>query len=509
MSLEAIEPSAIEPSEAPIARAEELNMPQPFESRAGELGHAAGETALHDVPFPRLSPDINTLARRRRRVARVLSSTADTAELISEAVESTNVALTAEMEMLRASTEYMEAVANYPIREPAHDLRQTTVTIQPPRQEASTPTGWKPSRTFEYGSHDPFHDLNPELVKATTGLIETTIAQAQNLRPTNDPELTYLSTARSKRGKKMTLLTKSLTAIDPGLADWITHLPDAERLRPVAKPWSDEPTYIFNPEGTDGEDSLSAIPPTPAQQVLMGASGDGRAVREREAWERTMMLDAIRQADLKDGTLTITSLGTGTGEPAMDTSIDVMHTIFGESGYKIVVNGFDVNPASLATATQIARNKTEDGSLTFVPAMANLLSADGIEKAVGQTGADVYEAIGFAEYVPSDDAPTEMEREQRELMKKVGCLSAQEFYGAIYENMPKGSILLTGNMRDDSPQAQFVIDGLGWKGIIQRSTEDYMRILEQAGIPSEAVSLYMPDAENSAGVYNLVAIKKI
>jgi hypothetical protein len=241
----------------------------------------------------------------------------------------------------------------------------------------------------------------------------------------------------------------------------------------------------------------------------MGASGDGRAVREREAWERAMMLEAIHEMDLPDGALTITSLGTGTGEPAMDTALDVMNQIHGEGSFTVTVNGVDLNAASLAVASHIAKEKQTSGALEFIPTPANLLTAEGIALAVSGTQPQVIEAIGFAEYVPSDFASTEMEQQQRELMRRGGCLSAEEFYGAIYENMPQGSILLTGNMRDDSPQASFVIDGLGWKGIIQRSTEDYLSILERAGIPSEAVKLYMPDSTESAGVYNLVAIKKL
>ena len=160
-------------------------------------------------------------------------------------------------------------------------------------------------------------------------------------------------------------------------------------------------------------------------------------------------------------------------------------------------------------ATHIASQKKSSGTLEFNPSIANLLTEEGIENAVAGTNAHIYEAIGFAEYMPSDVPATEMEQQQRERTRRIGYLSAEEFYGTIYKNMPHGSVLLTGNMRDDSPQASFVIDGLGWPGIIQRSTEDYLAILERAGIPAEAVELYIPDPQNSAAVYNLVAIKKL
>ncbi len=403
--------------------------------------------------------------------------------------------------MDHASKVFLEAVANYPIQEPAPEDRHTEVTIAPAEAFESV-SGWKPNQTFNYASYDPFQALNPEVVEATTGLISTTITQAEALRLTHDPELAYLTASRSKGNKKPTLLTKKITDTDAGICDWISHLPDAERLRIVAKPWRSEGTIVV---GEDGQ--IVEIPQTPPLQALVGAAGDGRAVREREAWERHAMAEAIDEVSLAGDNLVITSLGTGTGEPAMDTAIDVMGTKHG-GDCAITVNGFDVNPRSLAVAQHIAGQKLLEGTLQFNPRMANLLSREGIEEAVGGTDAHVYEAIGFAEYVPSDGAPTEMEQAQRKIMARGGCLSAQEFYGTIYANMPEGSVLLTGNMRNDSPQASFVVDGLGWKGIIQRSTADYLRILEEADIPGEAVKLYMPDPDNSAAVYNLVAITK-
>jgi hypothetical protein len=266
------------------------------------------------------------------------------------------LAKNASREMAAVSGRYLDAVKNYPIQEPQQGKdRQTEVAIIPSLTGASTASGWQPGHTYVYASKDPFHALNPELVTATTDLIETTMDQASKLHTTRDPELTYLNASRSRGGKKKTLLTKALTDIDPGMADWIDHLPDAERLRPVAKPWSDIDTVIADKDTLQsGEPTFTEIPQTPAQQVLMGASGDGRAVREREAWERAMMLEAIHEMDLPDGALTITSLGTGTGEPAMDTALDVMNQIHGEGSFTVTVNGVDLNAASLAVASHIA-----------------------------------------------------------------------------------------------------------------------------------------------------------
>lgn len=418
------------------------------------------------------------------------------------AEEPEDIAESAKQVMAAAGRNFLRMIHAHPVAEPPKEARRTEIEIVPADMDVALPA-WKPAAAYVYRSYDPFHALNPGLVHATTEYIKAAMDQADILRPTRDPDLTYLSINRSAKGKKPTLLTTMVRATDAGIDDWVSHLPDAERLRPVANPWSDVPTIIY-----DKGEGLVEVPQTRALQALVGGAGDGRAVREREAWERFVVGRQIAQVELPDRTFTVTSLGTGTGEPAMDTAIAAIENFQDSTtDYKIRVNGYDVNANSLAIAQHIASQKSE--SLEFIPGIANILSAEGIEQVVGGTQAHVYEAIGFAEYVPSDNAPTEMEQAQRRTMERARCLSAQDFYRKIYEHMPEGSVLVTGNMRDDSPQASFVIDGLGWKGIIQRSTEDYLRILKEAGIPGQAVELFVPDREQSAAVYNLVVVTKL
>jgi hypothetical protein len=415
--------------------------------------------------------------------------------------------------MFVAGARFRQAVDGLDTIEPETDHeRRTTINVEKiidPLGEAHPLSGaWRPFASYEYTSKDPYQEHNPELTFAMTQLIHTVMDIASVVRHSNDPTLTYLGNQRSRGGKKPTVLTAALMDIDPGIADWTSHLPDAERLRPVAGPWSDITTITTYDGLTFQEQRM-----TKALQALMGGSGDGVGVRERQAWQRHVLgylKDMLTPQIEKSQALVITSLGTGTGEPIMDTGTSLIEDLYGSAGFSTIVNGFDVNPRSLAVAGYIARQKRahREGKLTFRGATANLLSSEGIELSVGSTKAHVYEAIGFAEYVPSDNAQTIQEKEQRRLMQKAGFLSAEEFYAAIYQNMPVGSVLLTGNMRDDSPQANFVIQGLGWKGIIQRSTEEYLGILENAGIPDQAVRLYLPKKLGSSGVYNLVAITK-
>ncbi len=400
----------------------------------------------------------------------------------------------------------MEVATTWQQEPPTIEERKTRVSFKEvlDTTEYASPSGWRPAKVTEYSSYDPWQEMNPGLTKTTTDLIEGTTLVAVRLGRTRRPTLAYLNIRRGGHGKAQTIITKAMGEIDPIMKEWIDNLPDPERLRPVAHPWSDTETAVYDKEG-----NLTRTPMSLELNALVGGSNDGRGVREREAWERAIVAEHIDPNTLPNKTLSVTSLGTGTGEPVMDTALSVLDN--GATRTAVVVNGFDIKESSLRTAAYIAGQKQatlyEGNKLVFNGRIANLLSEDGVRKAVTGTQPQIVESIGFSEYVPSDGAPTTEEQAQRALMKRGNNMSAQEWYKTIYDAMPEGSHWLTGNMRNDSPQLSFVTDVLGWQGIIARDTKDYLRILEQAGIPSEAVHLYVPGAESSR-VYNLVKITK-
>lgn len=431
---------------------------------------------------------------------RVEVETVDTAEQLRQEVQE---------RMSRATTTFMLDVSMHWRREPetAED-RATTVSFEETAAEAfALPGGWQPASVKKYNSNDPWQNYNPELADATNRLIEATMAASRlaSASGSRDSTLTYFDSRRASGGKRATLITDALINMDAGIGSWVKGLPAAERLRVVAGPWSDNATVIRDKEG-----NFEELPLDYALNAVVGGANDGLAVREREAWEHVMVKELVDSTRLDNNTLHITSLGTGTGEPAMDTGLAFVAG--SEQGGTVVVNGFDINPNSLAIASYLVEQKQSalpsgKGNLVFNGAITNLLSEDGIAKALNSTQPKVVESIGFSEYVPSEYAPSAEEQQQRRLMERIGNMSAEQWYKTIYNNMPEGSVWLTGNMRTDSPQLEFVMQGLGWQGIIARGTEEYLAILQKAGIPGEAVNLFVP-GEDSSGVYNLVAIKK-
>jgi len=404
--------------------------------------------------------------------------------------------------MRAATDDFIAAVAaTDPVAPPPGRARETTLRIRRLDDDDTLRRhGWRPAATWQYSSLDPYCELNPRLVSAATRLIESIIAITGELDSSNDPDLAYVDGRRARGGQ--TIVTRTLAACDPGIGDWMRLLPAAECLQPVAHPWSDHGMLTWR----DDTQSVQELAATPALRALLGGCNDGLGVREREAWERTIVATLAAERGLLDRTLRIVSLGTGTGEPAIDAGLAAMRVGAGT----VEVIGVDVNAASLRVAECIADRKRAlagPGTLRFTGRQDNLLDEACLARVVREGGAHVYEAVGFAEYVPSDHATDPTERRMRERMARRGLLSAEDFYRTIYDNMPRGSTLLTGNMRHDSPQRGFVTSGLGWPSLVLRSTEQFLGVLVAAGIPGDAVQLSVP-GPGSSGVYNLVRVTR-
>lgn len=455
---------------------------------------------MSTAPIPQRQPGSG-------EILKLLEDSLYTAIPLAEVVEIRNARVSAVASRIgNAVSQFMNVVEHTDIVDVPEAEREMEISFYREEPENySTDNGWVPGSVTRFTSNHPFAKANPLLSEAADILVQEVIETTRGLGEHNDPRLTYLDVNRSKGGRKTTVVTEALMGADDGLGDWIKHLPDATRIRPVSIPYKDGTTIFVNENG-----DIEEKPNTPAMSALLGGSLDGRSVVEREAWERAV----LRKIDLpnidSNGTLKITSLGTGTGEPAIDTGLAILNESTTIRDKKLIVRGFDIDSKSLQVAEHIANSKVNPGiSLEFDGKKANLLSRENLIDAVAGTQADVYEAIGLSEYIPSSKGTNDQEKKQRALMEHIGNMSAEEFFQTIYDNMPTGSVLLTGNMRKDSPQAEFVINGLGWKGIIQRSTEEYLGIFERAGIPNDAVNLYVPDPNNSGKVFNLVMIKKL
>jgi hypothetical protein len=371
--------------------------------------------------------------------------------------------------------------------------------------ESDFPTAWQPA-VKQYSYIDPFSEANPTHAFATTALIQGTQRVVSEVGASQDPQLAYLNLERAGGGRHDTVITKGLKSIDQASGLWIGGLPGAPFLRVVAKPYPDG--AVIN---SDKHGNITVLPTSDALLSVVGGAKDGVAVRERAALQKSIIAHYMAGRD--GDTLSIVSFGSGTSEPVVDIAIELMQSR--KQDFTVNVAGVDVSIPSLNVAHAIANAKNahlRPGQEVRFNGYSDRdgLTKNGIERALRRGEVDVVEAIGLLEYFPSENATNPHERTLYKMMMAggEGRISAETFFKAVWDNMPEGSIFITGNMRDDSEQASFVTHGLGWPGIIQRSTADYMHLIKDSGIPADAVTVFLPKKGHSSGVNNIIAIQK-
>ncbi|HSX30153.1 MAG TPA: hypothetical protein VLE73_06355 [Candidatus Saccharimonadales bacterium] len=396
-------------------------------------------------------------------------------------------------------------------------------------KDVELPEGWVPRSVKRYKTVDPWHEENPDIVKAVKKLTEDTVAMAEDVRGdirrmravglSDGRDLAYQDAHRNARGKRTTPITRALMDIDPErygtmddpmtMAEWIRRLPNAEGLYPVAHP--DGGMYVLVDPKTG---VVQHRPSTKALMALTLGSQNGRGVREREvlmehSTREHLETEAMQKRIHRKGAVWLTDLGSGTGDPGMRIGLSTA-PLLGPDG-KVIVNAYDNNPNSLAVAKHIsaklADEHPEGKRLRYYGHRSEFATESILRATVRWSRANVYQSAGFTEYTSSEQASTPEERQQRALMGRGGMVSAEDFHAIMYQEMPYGAIWNTGNMQPNE-ESKFVTDGLGWGYICIRGLYEYASILQRARIPGRAVDLYVPDPANSAAIYNYVGITR-
>ncbi|MDL2341824.1 MAG: class I SAM-dependent methyltransferase [Patescibacteria group bacterium] len=78
------------------------------------------------------------------------------------------------------------------------------------------------------------------------------------------------------------------------------------------------------------------------------------------------------------------------------------------------------------------------------------------------------------------------------------------FLRSVYDMLHPGGRLVFGQMRDDRPVADFTMGVVSWPYVEMRSPKEFMEIIEAAGIPVKATTLYLP----TDNVYTVGVIDK-
>lgn len=168
------------------------------------------------------------------------------------------------------------------------------------------------------------------------------------------------------------------------------------------------------------------------------------------------------------------SVAAGTGQPTYDAAMHLAR--------RPQITLADINHETLEFAQKLARARGIHRSVKTV--RADVTERGAFAELLRETRADVVDMMGLVEYL--DDA----------IVTKL----VQTFH----TNAPRGSLLIFTNMRPTHPQLQTHKRGLGWPGVIVRTTEKVMRCIENAGISRDNVEIMLPDDN----VYALYCIKQ-
>jgi SAM-dependent methyltransferase len=150
-----------------------------------------------------------------------------------------------------------------------------------------------------------------------------------------------------------------------------------------------------------------------------------------------------------------------------------------------------------------------------------------LDKSALQATRDIAEEIGFDGAMSQRDdinifVPKEMARLREELGSNgdrpmlIDLMGIFEYTGnnlgvdpvqflrSVYDMLHPGGRLVFGQMRDDRPVPDFTMGVVSWPYVEMRSPEEFMEIIEAAGIPVDATKLYLP----SDNVYTVGVIDK-
>lgn len=200
---------------------------------------------------------------------------------------------------------------------------------------------------------------------------------------------------------------------------------------------------------------------------LFRHSKDGIGLRSRAY---VMMWYVVQNTISKKRRLHWLSVAAGTGQPVFDAAAHLRQRP------DIILA--DIDDEALAFARQLAQER-------------------GLEKRVTTLHADISESGAFAALI-KENSPDVVD--MMGLMEYLDDKLVVKLVRTFYMNAPGGSLMIFTNMRATHPELQVHKSGLGWPGVIVRSVQDVVGLIESAGVANNHVDVLLPD-DNVYGVY--------
>ncbi len=420
--------------------------------------------------------------------------------------------------MLQVTQRFQDDLEERAVNEPHEAGRENRVTLEEVDPAEILPdSDYRPRRAFIYSSRDPWRESNRALVAAARRLTDGTIKaidmaetlmqqHGSTLSARDRAQLTYRDARRADKGKRPTIITNALRKMDPVMGHWIDGLPAPEGLYPIAHPECGTRYYDVTHSKV-----MTRFTSLMLKAIVIGTD-NGWAVREREALMEHIARDDLETRGFDNDELRLFDIGTGTGDPISRSAGSLLASMSPDKRATIV--GADLFANQLAVAKynteQIAEKYGLGERLQFVPRVGNVLLPGVVRGIMEEFKPDISQGAGLIEYTASNKPANAEEAAQRKIMQAMGAMSTEQFYAEVYAGMPVGSCFIGGQMQPNR-ESRFVTSGLGWGTIIQAPLPEYNRRLQDSGIPSEALTLYVPnkDPHKSAGVNNMIKINKL
>lgn len=258
-------------------------------------------------------------------------------------------------------------------------------------------------------------------------------------------------------------LSRLLIYMNPGMRAWHDYMPGGFATYHVYSPHR---RHMQNGKKTDL-----------ITRALFRHSTDAGGLRSRAAIMAHIAQEAVAQHT--DGPIEWISLAAGSGQP----TYDALHRLRKKDQHRVVLTLADVSSEMIEFARQLYPGEGLTlGAVKFVA--SDIVKNTGRRTLLKDTRPLIIDVMGLFEYLTDKQ-----------------CI---DMLSSLYGSLVRGGVVIFTNMSPGHPHLHVHQRGLGWPGVIQRTIHEVIELIEKAGIPKEAQSVYR--AEDN--VYNVYKVEK-
>lgn len=261
-------------------------------------------------------------------------------------------------------------------------------------------------------------------------------------------------TPESKRN-----LARSLTYLAPAMRAWAEYMPGGFATY-----------HVHNPERLQVKNGKKLDYIT---KMLFRHSYDGQGLRSRSYAMAWWLHEHLSE---KTNGIRWASIACGTGQPTFDAS-----SIFTHPTHYLLI---DTDENALAFAEKLSKSYNIEKSQLTVRNLNVIKQRDDLADELQLFAPDCIDAMGLLEYLTDEDAVNLLQH--------------------LYQQLPKGGLLVFTNMLHSHPHLDVHKRALCWPGVNVRAEKEVLALLKKAGVPAATTTVLLPDD----GVYGVYGVQK-